>query len=104
MEAMRAAVAILRLGYFEKCVDLNFMEDFIGMLESEDDSVFEIAVGGIARILNRSAWNGWQEFCWIQFCEVDGIEVFERLSDSQNERIAARSTQFLKQIRALQKL
>jgi hypothetical protein len=101
VEAMKVSVAVLRVGSFAKCVELNFMEDFIGMIESEDEPVFQIAIGGIARILNRSVSVGMHEPCWRQFCDCGGVEVLERLTASENVRIADRSTQFLKHLRLL---
>jgi hypothetical protein len=99
IEALRTAIVVLRLGWMEKCVELNFMEDFLRMIEMEDEEVFQLVIGAIVRVLSRARVGAAGERCWEQFCDDGGVEVFEQLCDSTIDIVACGAVRFVNQFK-----
>jgi hypothetical protein len=99
LAALRAMIAIVRHGTAEdlaKCLDYNFMEDFLAMMELQELGSFKMSIGVMAKLLCRGV-GGAVDHYWKQFLDDGGVECLQALTEADDPVIADRSATFLRQ-------
>jgi hypothetical protein len=99
LAALRVMIAIVRHGRDEdlaKCLNYNFMEDFLAMMELQELGSFKLSIGVMAKLLCRGI-NGAVDAYWGQLFDDGGAECLQALAGADDPVIADRSAAFLRQ-------
>lgn len=86
----------------EIVIPLNFMEDFVQILDANDlHLIFNKFIGIITRLLRRKISYNPPDVFWIQFEECGGVKILEDISNGEEKDIANRASCYLKNVLSL---
>jgi hypothetical protein len=100
--ALSGMIAIVKCASMDvlcKCVEFDFVEDFVSMFEIHTElAMFNASLGALARVLLRRIDFDPPDICWIQFFEHGGVECLESLCECGSDGIAQQAERFLHEI------